>query len=62
VPEEIDGVPVQAAASIGVAGAGTGAEVGALLREADAAMYAAKRQGRNTWRRAQPSQMLSWSR
>ncbi|MCY1141238.1 GGDEF domain-containing protein [Actinoplanes sp. Pm04-4] len=55
VPEEIDGVPVRAAASIGVAAAGTGADVSSLLRDADLAMYAAKRQGKGTWQRHDPS-------
>ncbi|WP_240670032.1 GGDEF domain-containing protein [Actinoplanes solisilvae] len=51
VPERIEGVPVRAAASIGVAVARTGADVGSLLREADLAMYGAKRQGKGTWLR-----------
>jgi diguanylate cyclase (GGDEF)-like protein len=51
VPEQIDGVAVRAAASIGVAAAGPGADVGSLLRDADLAMYGAKRQGTNTWLR-----------
>jgi diguanylate cyclase (GGDEF)-like protein len=55
VPEEIDGVPVRAAASIGVAAAGPGADVSSLLRDADLAMYAAKRQGKGTWQRHDPS-------
>ncbi|WP_250008360.1 diguanylate cyclase domain-containing protein [Actinoplanes sp. M2I2] len=54
VPEQIDGVPVRAAASIGVAAATPGTDVGLLLRQADLAMYAAKRQGKGTWLRHAP--------
>ncbi|MBM2619615.1 GGDEF domain-containing protein [Actinoplanes sp. LDG1-06] len=54
VPELIDGVPVRAAASIGVAAAGPATDVGSLLREADIAMYAAKRGGKGTWLRHHP--------
>lgn len=54
VPEQIEGVAVQAAASIGVASAGPGAEVTSLLRQADIAMYTAKHQGKGTWRRHHP--------
>ncbi len=55
VPEQIDGVPVRAAASIGVAAAGPGTDVTTLLRDADLAMYAAKRQGKGTWLRHDPA-------
>ncbi|MEV4351810.1 GGDEF domain-containing protein [Actinoplanes sp. NPDC049596] len=51
IPAEIDGVAVTAAASIGVAGATPASGVTSLLREADLAMYAAKRQGKGTWQR-----------
>ncbi|GID30791.1 GGDEF domain-containing protein [Paractinoplanes brasiliensis] len=54
VPEQIEGVAVQAAASIGVATARPGVDVTSLLREADIAMYAAKHQGKGTWRRHHP--------
>ncbi|MBU2669061.1 GGDEF domain-containing protein [Actinoplanes bogorensis] len=40
-----------AAASIGIAAAGPDTVVSSLLREADVAMYAAKRQGKGTWLR-----------
>ncbi|WP_250029573.1 diguanylate cyclase domain-containing protein [Paractinoplanes maris] len=54
VPELIDGVPVRAAASIGVATATPGADVSTLLRDADLAMYTAKRRGKGTWLRHAP--------
>ncbi len=54
VPVDIDGTPVCANASIGVAYAEPPEEVGALLRRADMAMYEAKSQGKGTWRRYRP--------
>ncbi|MCO8270450.1 GGDEF domain-containing protein [Actinoplanes sp. TRM 88003] len=54
VPEQIEGIPVRAAASIGVADATPGSDVTSLLRDADLAMYTAKRQGTNTWLRHAP--------
>jgi diguanylate cyclase len=51
VPVEISGDPVRANASIGVADAEAGDEVGTLLRRADVAMYAAKQQGKGVCRR-----------
>ncbi|GAB2578436.1 hypothetical protein Aab01nite_09610 [Paractinoplanes abujensis] len=59
VPEQIDGVPVRAAASIGVASAAPGANVNSLLREADIAMYAAKHRGKGTWLRHDPSMLAT---
>ncbi|WP_307834483.1 GGDEF domain-containing protein [Paractinoplanes lichenicola] len=59
VPEQIDGIPVRAAASIGVASASPGANVNSLLREADIAMYAAKHQGKGTWLRHDPSMLAT---
>ncbi|MFG1992882.1 diguanylate cyclase domain-containing protein [Actinoplanes sp. NPDC048988] len=50
-PVLIDGTPVTAAASIGVAGASPTSTVTSLLHDADLAMYAAKRQGKGTWQR-----------
>jgi len=55
VPEQIDGIPVRAAASIGVAAATPGSDVTSLLRDADVAMYTAKRRGTNTWLRHDPT-------
>ncbi|MEU4240228.1 GGDEF domain-containing protein [Actinoplanes sp. NPDC026619] len=47
-PLDLSGRPVTVGASIGIAGSGPGhATPGELLRNADAAMYAAKRQGRD---------------
>jgi diguanylate cyclase (GGDEF)-like protein len=54
VPVEISGTPLRANASIGVADAELGDEVGALLRRADVAMYAAKQQGKGACRRYDP--------
>jgi len=54
VPVDIDGTPVCANASIGVAYAEPPEEVGALLRRADMAMYEAKSRGKGTWRRYRP--------
>ncbi|MFF5081809.1 diguanylate cyclase domain-containing protein [Actinoplanes sp. NPDC000266] len=50
-PVLIDDIPVTAAASIGVAVASPSSDVTSLLRDADLAMYAAKRQGKGTWQR-----------
>jgi diguanylate cyclase (GGDEF)-like protein len=54
IPVDIDGTPVCANASIGVAYAEPPEEVGALLRRADMAMYEAKSRGKGTWRRYTP--------
>jgi diguanylate cyclase (GGDEF)-like protein/PAS domain S-box-containing protein len=49
-PIDLGGGDIRCTASIGVAGTGTGAADGEeLLRNADLAMYAAKRQGRNAY-------------
>jgi diguanylate cyclase (GGDEF)-like protein len=50
-PVPIDGEPVRANASIGVASAEHGDDVESLLRDADMAMYAAKHEGKGTWMR-----------
>ncbi|HWS34002.1 MAG TPA: GGDEF domain-containing protein [Actinoplanes sp.] len=50
-PVLIDGVPVRAAASIGVACAEPGDDTRSLLHAADTAMYAAKHEGKGTWAR-----------
>ncbi|SNY66460.1 GGDEF domain-containing protein [Paractinoplanes atraurantiacus] len=51
IPVVIEGVPVTAAASIGVAAASPASDATSLLRDADLAMYAAKHQGKGTWQR-----------
>jgi diguanylate cyclase (GGDEF)-like protein len=51
VPVEISGISICPNASIGVADAEPGDDVGSLLRRADLAMYTAKSQGKGTWRR-----------
>ncbi len=48
-PVEIDGRVVQVGASIGVAYPGAGSSATGLLRDADAAMYSAKRAGRGRY-------------
>jgi diguanylate cyclase (GGDEF)-like protein len=58
-PLEIDGQPLSVSGSIGVSFVGAGTQttatsLGDLLREADAAMYRAKANGRNRWERVAP--------
>jgi diguanylate cyclase (GGDEF)-like protein len=48
-PLRVDGTNVVATVSIGVAVATAAHDAGALLRDADAAMYQAKEQGRDRW-------------
>ena len=48
-PTDIDGHEVVVQASIGVTFAGADSTPGSLLRDADLAMYQAKRAGRGTW-------------
>jgi PleD family two-component response regulator len=45
-PVVLAGTPVDVTASIGVAWAGPGADVAALVKRADAAMYRSKEEGR----------------
>lgn len=55
-PYTIDGQLVVVGVSIGIAHAGSdGADVDHLLRRADMALYAAKRNGRGTWRLFEPA-------
>jgi diguanylate cyclase (GGDEF)-like protein len=54
IPVDIDGTPVCADASIGIAYAEAPEQVGALLRRADLAMYEAKSEGKGRWRRYTP--------
>ena len=54
VPVTVDGVPLRAAASIGIARATPDADVEALLRDADMAMYAAKHGGKGRSLRHRP--------
>ena len=54
VPVPVDGVPLRAAASIGVAEAVPGTDVDTLLRDADLAMYVAKHGGKGRWSRHRP--------
>lgn len=49
-PVELLGQPVVPTASIGVAASGQGAGIDSLMRDADVAMYHAKRSGRNRYR------------
>ncbi|MEO5349071.1 MAG: diguanylate cyclase [Magnetococcus sp. YQC-3] len=52
VPQNVEGKPLQVGASIGVAVfPQDGGDGESLLRRADEGMYAAKRAGKNTWRR-----------
>ncbi|SDT52829.1 GGDEF domain-containing protein [Actinoplanes derwentensis] len=51
VPIPIDGTPVRANASIGVACSEAGDDIRTLLHAADTAMYAAKHNGKGTWMR-----------
>ena len=51
VPIMIDGAPVRAGASIGVASVEEGDDLRSLLHAADTAMYAAKHDGKGTWMR-----------
>src|SRR5206468_864041 len=50
-PVPLGDVPVAVSASIGVAGAGHGADVESLLHAADTAMYVSKHGGKGTWTR-----------
>lgn len=62
-PIELDGVQLRVGASLGVAVFPyDGSTVEALLRHADAAMYAAKAAGRNQWRFFEPSMHAHASR
>ena len=54
-PVSIDGSAVAVSASIGVAAADSADDVESLLHDADLAMYAAKNNGKGTWRRYEPS-------
>ncbi|MDI6097438.1 GGDEF domain-containing protein [Actinoplanes sp. NEAU-A12] len=51
VPIMIDGAPVRASASIGVASTEEDDDLRSLLHAADTAMYAAKHEGKGTWMR-----------
>jgi GGDEF domain-containing protein len=46
-PIDIDGIPATVSASVGIAFNRTGANADDILRDADAAMYAAKAAGKN---------------
>lgn len=58
-PILIDGTPVRAGASIGVADADDGDDLRTLLHAADTAMYAAKHDGKGTWMRYHHSMLAA---
>jgi diguanylate cyclase (GGDEF)-like protein len=58
-PIMIDGAPVRANASIGVASAEEGDDLRTLLHAADTAMYAAKHEGKGTWMRYDHSMLAA---
>ena len=49
-PVRIGGIPLNGEASVGLAYAPTGADVEALIRNADTALYSAKAHGKGRWR------------
>ena len=57
VPVTVDGTPVHANASIGVACSEPGDDIRSLLHAADTAMYAAKHSGKGTYMRYDPAMM-----
>jgi diguanylate cyclase (GGDEF)-like protein len=55
-PIDASGSPVRVTASVGIATSAEAADAGDLLRQADLALFVAKTEGKNRWRRYHPQQ------